>query len=37
VATFWTILVLAFTVGVLATVGYAFVRILTSGHRHLAH
>jgi len=37
VATFWTIVVLVFTVGALATVGFAFVRILTAGHRHLAH
>jgi hypothetical protein len=37
VATFWTIVVLAFTVGALATAAFAFVRLFTAGHRHLLH
>ena len=37
VATFWTIVVLTFTGGVLALGGFALVRMLTAGHRHLAH
>ena len=36
-ATFWTIVVLTFTGGVLALGGFALVRMLTAGHRHLAH